>query len=62
MKIYTRVVIDMATSEVLEADSYEYDGPLAECKGGKKPKTPDPVVVAQAQTESNQDTAAYNAA
>lgn len=63
MKVYTRVVIDMATSEVLEADSYEYDGPIAECKkGGKAPKAPDPNVVSQAQTQSNQETAAYNAA
>ena len=63
MKIYTRVVLDMATSEILEADSYEYDGPVAECKkGGKKPQTPDPVAVSQAQTQSNQDTAEYNAA
>jgi hypothetical protein len=63
MKVYTRVVIDMATSEVLEADFYEYDGPVAECKkGGKAPKAPDPNVVSQAQTQSNQETAAYNAA
>jgi hypothetical protein len=64
MKIYTRVVIDMATSEVLEADSYEYYGPIAECKkGGKKiPKAPDPNVVSAAQTRSNQETASYNAA
>ena len=63
MKVYTRVVIDMATSEVLEADWYEYDGPVAECKkGGKAPKAPDPNVVSAAQTQSNQDTAAYNAA
>lgn len=63
MKIYTRVVIDMATSAVLEADWYEYDGPVAECKKGKKiPKAPDPNVVSQAQTQSNQETAAYNAA
>ena len=63
MKIYTRVVLDMATSEILEADFYEYAGPVAECKkGGKKPATPDPVAVTRAQTESNQDTAAYNAA
>jgi hypothetical protein len=56
-------VIDMATSEVLEADFYEYDGPVAECKkGGKAPKAPDPNVVSQAQTQSNQETAAYNAA
>jgi hypothetical protein len=63
MKVYTRVVIDMATSQVLEADWYEYDGPVAECKkGGKAPKAPDPNVVSQAQTQSNQETAAYNAA
>lgn len=63
MKVYTRVVIDMATSQVLEADWYEYDGPVAECKkGGKAPKAPDPNVVSQAQTQSNQDTAAFNAA
>lgn len=63
MKIYTRCVIDMATSEILEADSYEYTGPVAECKkGGKAPKAPDPNVVSAAQTQSNQDTAAYNAA
>ena len=63
MRIYTRVVIDMATSEVLEADSYEYDGPIAECKkGGKAPKAPDPNVVSAAQTRSNQETASYNAA
>ena len=63
MKVYTRVVIDMATSAVLEADWYDYDGPVAECKkGGKAPKAPDPNVVSQAQTQSNQDTAAFNAA
>ncbi len=63
MRIYTRVVIDMATSAVLEADWYEHDGPVAECKkGGKAPKAPDPNVVSAAQTQSNQDTAAYNAA
>lgn len=63
MKIYTRCVIDMATSEVLEADWYEYAGPVAECKkGGKAPKAPDPNVVSAAQTRSNQDTAEYNAA
>lgn len=63
MKVYTRVVIDMATSEVLEADCYEYEGPVAKCKkGGKAPKAPDPNVVSDAQTRSNQHTAAYNAA
>lgn len=34
MKIYTRVVIDMASSAVLESRSYEHHGPIAQCKGG----------------------------
>lgn len=32
--IYTRVVIDMASGEVLEQDGFVYDGPVAECGGG----------------------------
>ena len=35
MRIYTRIVLDMATGEVLESDSYEYDGPVALCGGGQ---------------------------
>jgi hypothetical protein len=35
MKIYTRVVIDMKTNEVLEEESFEYEGELALCGGGK---------------------------
>lgn len=31
--IYTRVVIDMASGEVLEQDGFVYDGPVAECGG-----------------------------
>lgn len=34
MKIYERVVIDMKTGAVLEEDSFEYTGPVAEAKGG----------------------------
>lgn len=34
MKIYTRLVIDMASSAVIEEDSIDYDGPIAQCKGG----------------------------
>lgn len=33
MKIYTRVVIDMKTGNVVEEDSYEYSGPVALCGG-----------------------------
>lgn len=48
MKIYTRVVFDMETLQVLEADSFEYEGPLALCGGGggggkgKSPSVPPP--------------------
>ena len=31
MKIYTKLVIDMATDEVLEQESFEYNGPVAQC-------------------------------
>lgn len=31
MKIYNKIVIDMNTNEVLEEDSFEYDGPVAYC-------------------------------
>jgi len=33
LKIYSRLVIDIATGLVTEADSYEYSGPVALCKG-----------------------------
>lgn len=32
-KIYTKIVIDMNTDEVLEEESYDYSGPLALCDG-----------------------------
>lgn len=33
-KIYTEIVFDMNTMEVVSEDSYEYEGEVAECKGG----------------------------
>lgn len=39
MKIHTRTVFDMSTWEVLEDEYYEYDGPVAEAKGGGKSKS-----------------------
>ena len=33
MKIYTKVVIDMETLETVEEESFEYEGPIAECGG-----------------------------
>jgi hypothetical protein len=34
MRISTRVVIDMETMEVVERCAFDYEGPVAECKGG----------------------------
>lgn len=34
MRIHTRTVWDLATGEKLEDESYEYEGPVAEAKGG----------------------------
>lgn len=31
MKIYTRLVIDMSTDKILEEESFDYNGPIAEC-------------------------------
>ena len=34
MKIYNRIVMNITTGEILEEESYQYDGPVALCKGG----------------------------
>lgn len=34
MQVWTRIVIDMDTMETIDADGYEYDGPVAMCGGG----------------------------
>lgn len=41
MKIYEKIVIDIASGEVIEEKSYEYSGPIAEAKGTKV-KVPGP--------------------
>ena len=33
MKVYTKVVIDIETMEVIEEEAYEYEGPIALCGG-----------------------------
>ena len=33
MKIYTRLVIDMSTDKILEEESFDYNGPVAQCGG-----------------------------
>lgn len=42
MKIYTRIVIDLATGRVVEEQSYEYAGAVALAKGGGSPPPPPP--------------------
>jgi len=34
MKVYTKVVIDTRTLEVIDEESFDYFGPVTECKGG----------------------------
>ena len=41
MKMYTRVVIDMADGSVLEEESYEHTGDVALCKGSSSTTTVD---------------------
>lgn len=63
MKIITRGVIDWATCQILEEDSHEYGGPIAECKSsGSAPQPVDPYQQALAQYGLSTGTASYNAA
>ena len=34
MKVYTKIVLDIETGRILEEESFEYSGLVAECKGG----------------------------
>ena len=45
MKIYTRIVIDIATGDMVSAESFDHTGPVAECKSGgtSTTNTTDPV-------------------
>ena len=54
MKIYEKIVIEMSTGKILEEQSFEYKGPIAECKGGSAPPpgpTPQETALTMAQTE-----------
>lgn len=62
MKIITRAVIDWATLEVLEEDSFEYTGPISLAKdSGSAPQPVDPWTQAAAQYGLSTGTASYNA-
>lgn len=62
MKIITRAVLDW-DGHVLEEDSYEYSGPIAQCKdSGSAPQPTDPYAQAAAQYGLATGTANYNAA
>jgi hypothetical protein len=39
MEIYTKIVLDIETLEVVEKDSFEYSGEVALCKGGSSSTT-----------------------
>lgn len=55
MKVYTKVVIDMASGDVLEGASYEYAGPVALCGGkggGDPPPPPDYSPIAASNAEA----------
>lgn len=65
MKIYRKAVFQMTANgyEPVFQDSFEYEGSVALLKkNSTAPPPPDPNVVSAAQTRSNQDTAAFNAA
>ena len=34
MKIYTKIIIDISSGKTVYEESFEYEGPLVECKGG----------------------------
>jgi hypothetical protein len=36
MKIYTKLVWDMASGDLLHEESFDYDGPVAQCKGATR--------------------------
>lgn len=38
MKIYTSITIDMHSGNVIDSESFEYAGPIAECKASKQQK------------------------
>ena len=39
MKIYTRIVIDIETMDTVAEESFDYSGPVDECKGGSSSTT-----------------------
>lgn len=62
MKVITRGVIDWATLQVLEEDSYEHEGAIAYAKSsGSAPQAVDPYLSAGAQYGLSTGTADYNA-
>lgn len=57
MKIYRSLTVSMITGETIEEDFYEYDGPVAECKGESTAQSQLDLqnqLAAQQQTAENQ--------
>ena len=70
-KIYTEVVIDMRTNEVLSEKAFDYEGDLALCGGGggksmpkpePAPPAPEPSKSPDAETAKTRDEARSKAA
>ena len=70
-KIYTEVVIDMRTNEVLSEKAFDYEGDLALCGGGggksmpqveKAPPAPEPSKTPDSETARVRDEARRKAA
>lgn len=58
MKVITECVIDMSTGATLHEESYEYEGPVAQCGGGGKsvpsvPAAPEPEQTPTYETEKD---------
>jgi hypothetical protein len=42
MKVYTKIKINMITNQIVEENSFEYQGEIAKCKGGTTVEAPKP--------------------
>ena len=61
MKIYSKIVWNIETLEVLEEDSFEYNGPVAWCDGGGKSGGGGSTSVVYTETPTKQSTKSVSA-
>src|SRR6476646_5854958 len=58
MRIFTKIVLDIATGAVIERESFEYSGPVAECisgSGGSKKTKSKQQSTSESGTKYNED-------